>query len=737
MGWSLDPGQITRSVNGAPDDWKNKPMEVNKVEKAMVGPNFQGYYTESPQKYNHRFYGPLYFKDLNYGDINHSATAGQDLKSMDLYVSNRGIATGATAFEYPDYDDFHLSGPGIGGKMQLRINQFATLLHKNEPGDNLEFASSTLNLENRTGNNITNRPEFTFMGESVSRIEAPYYGLAQDPNLGLWNNYTGMSSSNVFSLFKTPKMIQDEQNNNGNYFFSGDFNSADNRQHTGNYVEYFTNAEINSFDPTVPWNSLTAKGFLDYRIPPGTRRPSGSFDAEGIGAIKVTDPAGVTYHYALPEYALDETVFTFPLKPDFEFDGTVDGKAETEIVRKIDKYATSWKLTAITGPKYDDTNENGIADEGDEGYWIALSYTQWEDHFDWRTPYYGYTVDLKSKKKAGFYDYNEAPELYTETGSTVSGSKQLYYLDEVRTATQVAFFVKEVREDAHSTDKRPQLRLRRIVLLNSEDAGLFPSDHIQDHTGMFTMPTSSSVLQTVNERQYQVNKAAIEANALQIVEFEQDYSLASNLYNNINSGYATTDKTIQIGSGGSPTLLYKQIDAYSPGTTDKGKLTLNEIKVMGHGYKEVVPSYQFDYDADNTSMFSNPEYNHRQQTYFGFYNHSNNTNQNIHTNQKRSGYVNGTNMNYTDAWSLRKITTPLGSELELDYEPDDYELVGYDGWSGYPVPPTRMFRIKTMSFSTSGTHNGVLTPTITPYDQDGVNIWNNPTEYDPVKSGVF
>src|SRR6185369_2876497 len=142
------------------------------------------------------------------------------------------------------------------------------------------------------------------------------------------------------------------------------------------------------------FSSSNKDGFLDYRTPPtSTRRPGTAssspyetaFDPDGIGGFKITDPTGISYHYSLPVYALEDYYYTF----DLGFSGsnpTLNGKINLK--KKPFAYATSWKLTAVTGPDYDDSNNNYIVDSGDQGYWISYNYSLWCDDFLWTSSQY-------------------------------------------------------------------------------------------------------------------------------------------------------------------------------------------------------------------------------------------------------------------------------------------------------------------------------------------------------------
>lgn len=646
LGWELETGEIVRQVNGVPDDWKGKTVS-----------------TTGASSVTYTYFGPLYFKDF---------TAGE----MDIYQSDRNLKSGNTAFEFPDYDGYYMSGPGIGGELSPHLFDYASFRHTDNSDFNFDDTEKSFAYSSK-------RMQFKFRNEPVTKVFAPVNANGE---------FLAMDENNADGIMVTP--------NEATTGFTGDYNAATNRMIGGNYIEYFTNTEINTFDPSQSGNSIKQKGFLDFRVPgTGARRPSTGFDPDGIGAFKVTTPSGLTYHYSLPVYNLSERVLTVDIQrigsnfPDF---------LNLAVNEKNAKYAISWKLTAITGLDYEDANNNGIADIGDKGYWIALEYGLWTNGFDSRSPYFGYDADLRTRKKVvihnqPFLDYNE----YQEEGSIIYNTSQVYYLNKIKTATQTAFFVKEIRLDAHSGGNAivPKLKLSKIILLNNADAGLFSSTQdISDPSGNFSL--TSSVEKTIlNNNQYTANKTSIDNASLKTIEFSHDYSLSKNLYNNILSlGTISGNTTLTIPNADFPdfTIFALEDPSFINIVANSGKLTLNEINIYEFGHKKISPSYIFDYNVTNAD--DNPQYDHRKTDFFGFYKSD---------ATKNGGYITGITKDATDVWSLRKITTPIGAEIEIEYESDSYSKIGYDSPNGNPVAPGRTFRI------TAITTPATVQPTIT------------------------
>jgi len=717
LGWSLNTGAIHRQVNGVPDDWNGKVAHSEKgITTVMPGPPPYNDKSLKNRPYTHEYYGPLYYHKFPApGSVNnYPSSPNETVEVMDTYRSDRGLSQNYP-FEFPNYDSYFLSGPGIGGSIKPQLLEFGTLQHFDE-GD---YHHSYFASENKTNNFTRTKVKFHYRGEPGAQIKAPYYGIERIANGPFWQTYLDMEDNNLSSInanFKTPKAIETANDN-----YNGDINTALDRQLGGHFVEYWTNAEI--YDHHYAGSNVI-DDFLDFEIVSGAGDRTGSnYDSDGIGAYRVTTPSGMVYHYSLPVYTIDEKVYSFDLNNDYTYAGAFEN---IQVNRKADRYATSWLLTAITGLDYSDANANGIADAGDKGYWIALEYTRWWDDFTWRSPHYGYHSDLQSKRNVEVHSSGLAIpySTYGESGNVSMGTKQLWYLDKIKTATQTAFFVKEVRKDAHgfeetaSTNPQPKLSLSKIVLLDNADLAQFPTTtNITNQTGgSFTLP-SGDVLETVNIDQYNANAANIEAVALRTVEFGQDYTLANNTYNNIASNYTTSDQTIAFTAG--PLLVYRKIDSKSNAAAS-GKLTLNRITAYEFGYAQITPSWEFDYNSSNLNVNDNPDYDHRKTTYFGHYN-SDNSASTVTSNIVRGGYTTSTNKDGADAWSLRKVLTPLGGEMTINYEADKFELIGYNNESQTPVAPERIFRISTMNFASTTPISTTITPIFNVFETGDVS----------------
>jgi hypothetical protein len=610
LGWNYNPGEITHQVKGIADDWKNKGMNsITRTASTRV--------VESTN-----FYGPLYYKDLNYAD---------PLASMDVGASNYKTSG---LYNFPNYDKYNVSGMGIGGTMEPRL--------------------------------------YDVGGKLYQKSKAPDY-----------------SYTNTDHYTKSPNFVFIEELNAG-------FNIATNRAHTASYIEMYTNAQIRT-----NYASLKAAGFLDYAVITGTRRPSANFDDDGIGAFRITTSNGMVYHYSLPVYVKEnETSASFLLNASYGLD---PAQPLEESIR-LAKYAESWKLTAITGIDYVDANNNGIADVGDTGYWVAYNYGLFTDEFSWRFPYYNFKQNAYNKKVKPL-GYGLPVINYKNEGTVSYGKTQKYYLNSIQTATHTAFFIKEVRLDAvavkdlpfgtSGTGIKPSLRLSKIVLVRNENNPLLYTTASLPAEAGFSLTDCDPLAVQPHIGNFTANEALIKSNSLAIVELVADYSLCKLVYNNIRNVYTKAPVLFPCIVAGSPSVNYTSaVYEAASGTAsvadnNSGKLTLNEVKIYAPNYKAAAPSTKFEYDQ--AIAIKNPNYNTDQTDYWGMY--KSDFNFATHGRYTTAG-VSGSGNN-VDAWSLKKITTPLVGEILVEYESDNYNYVSSHG---VYTNPQRYFLVSNAIF---------------------------------------
>lgn len=647
LGWDLVLGEIKREVSGVPDDWRGKQFRSTT-------------HAQSPKNFS--YYGPIHFHHMP-TNINPETTSIR----MDVFASKRSMNYGSGAFEGPDYDRYYVSGPGIGGEIRPYLFDYANLFEKSETDFSYGDPSST------SYKAFTKKAQFRFKADGLANVTVPYYDVNSSDDVLPNIQYSGTNyrwSGHLTEWNDALKKPWDNVFTTHQFGGSYDPTITDERQRSAvsKYVEYFTNQEI--YDH---YNGTPIPGFIDFEhIEQGVnnceRNNSAEYDPDGIGAFRVTMPNGMVYHYSLPVYTQKK------VSRDMIVWG---GNSGVDYIIN-NRYANSWKLTAVTGPTYEDNAPLNVIDENDKGYWIKINYKQWskKNHpYSRNYPYYGFEEDQS---------YREIPVAYTYNKSYVSSQASLQVVEEdifyphsIETATQTALFIKEVRKDNHSNvlgGTMPLLRLKNIVLLDREDANAFfqttSSLTDSDFPQLTTLTNNDDVLHTADYVSAQSSIAnSIDASTLQSVRFDYDYSLSRGVPHNIDN----TISNIQSNNfPGSTTVLYQTSTVTTPSNTALGgKLTLQGIYLNGYGNQSVYntssPAFSFEY---NTGL-KNPDYTYRKD-YFGFYRKFD-----FQNDIYEKDYLTDYSKDYVDAWALNKIITPLGGELEIEYESDVYQGTFY------------------------------------------------------------
>ena len=345
--------------------------------------------------------------------------------------------------------------------------------------------------------------------------------------------------------------------------------------------------------------------------------PNGFGSLNGIGGFCITSSNGMTYHFAMPVYDYNQYS---------EMRDSTDPNNKKTIIKRNPAFANNWLLTALTGPDFIDrggsnNTGNGLIDDSDWGYWVKFNYGLHTSAYTWRMPFSGY------RHEPGALNY--------ESYST--GNNQLVYLNSIETRSHVALFLKGPRSDGRSagTDGTSPLRLEEIALISKEVYNSLVSS--------YGLPQLSSSISSMCLSSYFINnnppRNFLNLNCLKRIVFNYDYSLCNP----------------------------NQIPNLVP-NAGTGKLTLKSLSVYGRSNIKAIPDYKFDYA-------NNPAYDPNLWDGWGSYNNSNGILQSTqHTTYAPFADANGS------AWSLTKITNPIGSEINVNYERDSYSLI-----SGNPI----------------------------------------------------
>jgi hypothetical protein len=412
----------------------------------------------------------------------------------------------------------------------------------------------------------------------------------------------------------------------------------------GKYIDWYSNRDLNNsfYDSRV-------KLLMEYKPYGNSERKAlrASAPQEGIGAFTVTREDGTTYHYALPIYNHSEQYYL----------GEKGSEGTKYSTSTNGKYATTWLLTAITGPDFIDLGDLGTVDEKDLGYWVKFDYGKFASKYQWRQPYAGFIED-------------------GDKVSYTSGVKETYYLNKITTRTHTAVFIKDLKKDgrgayfrysdgrsapvyeAYSDITLPasSLKLNEIALFSNEDfkqletLGFSMGTNVEDNSILANTNCSLGNVFDI----YDVNRVS------GIREFINDKSLKRI---SLNYTYELCNKTINSFSD-AQSPPYLNADYYSQRS---GKLTLKSLSFHGINSQKILPDMIFEYGDSR-----NPDYHLKKYDGWGMYNSKGD---NISVKHEAS-----TDKDEFSAWHLTKIITPLGSEIRIGYEPDSYSSV-----SGHPV----------------------------------------------------
>jgi hypothetical protein len=651
LGWDYNPGEISRQVVNAPDDYNGK----------KIAEMFKNIYK----------YGALYNNNIN----NYPTITGTqnypNYKACDTKTSYRSLTTGERC------EMIHSIGNNTGNCYDQQFD--AT-------------ANSNYRFHRHTSPHKSLAYDQYYVSGGISGAIKPYF-LGQVniyPNDKYELNTTLPSANNKKAQFYFENSSRNNidisetnayPNPNISYTNADIVNQTTNQIHSGTRVRYFTNLEINT--NANLYNNTTNSGFIDYKATTntGTITTRRTEDNSLIGAFQITDPSGMTYHYSLPVYAFEELNCNEDLSTaGFYF----------SLIK--DKYASSWKLTAVTGPDYQDDNHNYTVDEGDKGYWIGYNYSLWTDDYFWSSQRYGYKTDVSiAQKFVSFMVGGATGNHYSKLISNSNGHVQSYFLNYIQTSTHTAFFVKSVRKDEQSFDdiryattivpkNKALLKLDKIVLLRNEDKALLintiPLSSSNFDSRFDNNSSSYGVLNDqnfVNISRYIANKDSINNVALKTIDFETNYSLAKKYYGNITNTFTTianTDYYPGAGFGGAGHGAMAWVDkswASSTDETNSGKLTLKKINFYDLHAQKITPSIDFGYDESNA--LKNPDFDKDKTDLWGYY-------KNDYVN---SHYVTSVSKDDVDAWSLKEINTSLGGQIKIQYESDMYNKEGFGG----------------------------------------------------------
>ena len=578
-----------------------------------------------------------------------------------IYKSNVNEQYGTNNYSFMSFDSYSISAEGLSGAISPSIYQHGSLkLLRQKTNIDKTLTAYTNSFYNDEFTKKINNPSdniyFYLEGNYASYIKSTSDNWQIPPS----------SLNQITDLNVTNETLITSVNINGTT--ENNYNTQKKRKINGTYVEVFTNQEIIN----NPNKIIEAKGFDRNAY-----LNSGEFQdfENGIGAYKITNLDGRTYHYSLPVYQKEQ--FNRSTKKDESF------SLRFYEEQSLTPYATHWLLTAITGPDYVDSNSNGILDKDDYGYWVEFEYGKWSDGFAWRNPISS-NFESEQSKSYGW------------------GIKEIYYLDKIKTRTHTAFFIKEDRKDNKSSiisigqsktnpevyndqvtksydvgsdgnlylgglyhnftslasgaisakteyqyfahiNKHKTLRLKEIILLKNED---IPTQ-LNKLNGQESPSFFSGEL-FIKERIYNIQNIlgqSLGSDSYTAVDRSWNGEFYNKVFDiddiNVLAPNIEKDavKVISFNYDETYPLASETPNSDAP---SKGRLTLKNVTFKGKGGIQVVPPYTFNY-------------NHLQTAY-------------AYDNMDDWGY----NKSDPTAWSLNSIKNPTGGRINVIYEQDDF-----------------------------------------------------------------
>ncbi|MFY0598993.1 MAG: hypothetical protein JXR03_04940 [Cyclobacteriaceae bacterium] len=344
-----------------------------------------------------------------------------------------------------------------------------------------------------------------------------------------------------------------------------------------------------------------------------------------IAGFIVTSTDGIRYVYGLPVYSLKEVEHTYATTKQSDentatisYDASVENDEDAGFrnVTTLSEYPASYLLTAIVGPDYVDTQQDGVSGE-DLGYWVKFNY---EDAgiVKWRTPF-----------EDAFYNHGYLPDNKDDRGYYKYGERENYYLKSAETKTHIAHF---------ETDS--ELRLDGLNVSNQENGG-----GTEKALKRLKKITLSSKL---NSREIEIMS----------LNMEHEYLLCK-----ADDG--------QFGQSNSPEGKLTLARIYSTYPGSDVKYNQYAFGYNGDGVQGVIEQDENgDVPLDPSELTYDFNVNHIDQ--WGFYKEADNNRLFPYVDQSENK---ATLDSWSSAWSLSDVKLPSGAKLNVNYEADDYGYV--------------------------------------------------------------
>ena len=612
-----------------------------------------------------------------FGQMYHAEGEGGEKRVMDFHYENdEGYSTRDNFIPAAlnDYDNFRVSGEGIGGDFRL----FHRTLGELTPNQRLNFTTSAdlsgdvgLGLNISGGGNIGSGFHTMTVGGWETDGQADYQAPGETDEAVFFRfrgDMAGEVSYQDHDGLVAPSISVNgvRGTKKGHYDLGSAFpdeitsvNPTTQRVDRSSYIGYHTNAEI-AGRPEEAYEQ-------DLKVYLQARRNAPEV-ANRIGEFQITNATGQAYTYGLPVYSVLEHDLQFGVSPDdvqnetrayktvslFEFDkqSEVTGQVMTA------PYAHSYLLTSVVTPDYQDRTNDGLT-EDDFGGWTKFNYDRsYGDSNDF--PAEADDADAWYKYRAPYhglaYDPGSSSDPQDDKGSVMYGFTEKYVLSTIETKTHIAYFVTN-----NSSFTLPNNEIlagsgeERLDALQASHQEIQASDSYAQDQAYNKAP--------MLERIVLISKDDPTCTPLNTVFFEYDYELVPDTENSkAPNGARLTLKRVWNESNGtlSPKISPYEFEYTYPVASDYAPEVQNR-------YPDVVA-----YGDQWTAAQQNPAYSNVATDRWGMYRADGQQ-----RSLARNPYVDQTPDAGFDpaAYHLKVIHLPSGGQVQVHYEQDDYAYV--------------------------------------------------------------
>jgi hypothetical protein len=468
LGWSLNPGAVTRTVSGYPDDYR-----ADYVQTHFATDTLRGFGVGVGVGYGPVGLNVSYDSYTGTGGVNFFATLGYTINEnlsvgLTTTVGSNGISgrVGATA-----------SYGGVSAQLGASYHSSGDLgLHANLSIPGNTSVGYTLSTQGSGGNYSVAGIGFSSMAapstgtfDSVAvnfMIPLPYIWVSLAYSHWTWRldeTYEERSYGYLYqsSYLADPAVSDSARPNNKKYerhkqgrflYASQDLYQVNAQglsgvfmpfvRHGYSLVDWSANeykavlggadATSNPRDEIVfrflgdPGANLITGAGSDYvnmfsnRFASKLIAPSYATDGK-ITGFTITDADGKQYRFEKPVY--NDVTYSWSRAQD-----NLNSRSYTLMASP---YSSAWLLSEIRGPDFVDRDNNGTASDGDWGYWVRFEYSTEVMPNVWRSPYTGLNPGLSPDRPS----------------SASFGLSDLTFLEQIETASHIAVFRKSLRKD--------------------------------------------------------------------------------------------------------------------------------------------------------------------------------------------------------------------------------------------------------------------------------------------------